>query len=287
MLTKPKLLLAPLLASCLLLTACAPVTNSPVEENLRTGLPATVAPLPEVKSSSEQIEVLAKLPSQNTQVFVDSVTDSRGTYARYMPVYDFPSGISGEKREVAQFALNFVFLEVVDSIAFDDANRWDEWVANVAPQYISTTTFNEVIDSGSDGIGAKVICSSGQIGSSAPFTIRDGGERVGNKTLKNLSVRQSGDKYTVEVQGSALTYSDDQAMKDWLLVDSGTDLWNDDPAFNDGINHVTTIMFSTELSVVTENGSWKIESFRNNYSMEPSSDDKAFAKNADTFRITQ
>ena len=278
---KPKLLVAPLIATCLLLTACTPATtSSTIEENLRTGLPATVEPLPAVKSSSEQIEALALLPSQNTQIFVDSVTDSRGTYARYMPVYDFPSGISGEKREAAQFALNFVFLEVIDSIAFDDANRWDEWVANVAPQYISATTFNEIV-AGDPQSFTRIICASSEYSPCGTFSIRDGGERVGNKTIKSLNVTKSGDIYNLKITGSAIRYSDDQAMKDWLLVDSGTDLWNSDPSYNDGINHDVPIMFNTSFKIVSENGAWKIISFQNIYQ----SNDEANPKTVEPFRI--
>lgn len=214
-----KLLLTLLLSSSLFLSACAPFSVSPIssssgDEPVRTGLPATVAPLPEVNSSSEQIEVLAKLPSQNTQVFVDSVTDSRGTYARYVPVYDFPSGISGEKKDAAQFALNFVFLEAIDSIAFDDPAGWDQWVSNVAQQYISASAINDVIAGDSAG-PSQIIIRSDTLGGQNPFTIRDGGERVGNKTITSLSARKSGDTYIVDIKGSAIAYSDDQAMKDW------------------------------------------------------------------------
>lgn len=229
-------------------------------------------------------EKAAMEKSANKPVKFDTVTDARGSYTRYIPQYNFGSDITGDSLSAAKFAVDFVSTEGIDSVAFDNAAGWDEWVANVAPKYISSQYFNEVI-AGDSQSGAKVILTSGQIGSSTPFTVRDGGERIGNKKIDSVSVKESNGSYFVQIKGSAVAYSDDQAMKDWLLADSGTDLWNSDPSFNDGIMHVKPVIFDTSYTVIKENGEWKIAGFKNIFKTDSTTDDVTLAEKVSPYRI--
>lgn len=245
---------------------------------------------PSTTSSEVSQDVLPEKAAveKSTQKAVkfDTVTDARGSYARYVPTYDFPSTLTGDKLEAAKFAVNFATTEGIDSIAFDNAAGWDEWVANVAPKYISSQYFNDVISGGSDGTSAKVILTSEE--GSKYYTVRDGGERVGNKKINSVSVKESNGSYFVEIKGSAIAYSDDQAMKDYEADKFGDRLADSNPNYNDGIMHVRPIVFEMSYNVIKEDGEWKIAGYKNLFGTDSQANDAAevaLAEKVTPFRI--
>lgn len=233
------------------------------------------------------LEDMAFDKSNSKAVKFDTVTDSRGSYSRYVPSYDFPSSLTGDKLEAAKFALNFTATEGIDSVALDSPSGWDEWVANVAPKYISSQYFNDVINGTPEGT-ARVIFTPESVVGGIPFTVRDGGERVGNKNIKSVTVKESNGSYFVEVKGSAILYSDDQAMKDWAASLFGDRLSDSIPIYNDGIMHVQPISFDVSYTVIKENGEWKIAGYKNMFGSNAfNTDDEAIkaAEDVSPYRI--
>lgn len=248
-----------------------------------------------------------KKPSTNpsdTLLTFEKTSDSFGEYTRtYVNTDGLKSGssaLTGNSLSAAEAAVKFLSLEALDSIALDNASRWEEWKTNVAPQYISSQYLNSVLTTVPTYGGAttsNVILNN--VDGVLPTLMRDGGVRVADKRISDIKVTEQNGAYYVVIEGTAVVYADDASASAWLQKD--TVIYNSDgtpmtpeqkaeamkrpsfqqmysgPALTDGKPNGTIVKYSVGYNMVKEGDSWKIAGFNNTFEVNQS----MFENNAD------
>ena len=234
----------------------------------------------------------------------EETSDNLGKYTR--TYVKLPEGfkdangrvLQGDELAATEFAVKFTSLEAIDSIALDNATRWDEWKKNVAPNWIDGQYLADILST-SDSTPEGGIIFQNQA-SSMPNLVRDGGVRVADKRFSQIEVQYDASNavYYVKMTGSALIYSDDTPAKEWWsaedkrlffsqdqpntdgslmteaqkeaewasIVKSGLNTKTMPDAYKDNAMNASTLQFSVSYSLKKESdGTFKIVGFGNTY----------------------
>ena len=233
--------------------------------------------------------------------FFEEVTDENGSYTRtYVELpkdFKLADGkeLNKDMFDILNMTIKFTSLEAIDSVALDKPSRWEEWKANIAPQYLHSQYASDMfaMSEADGGSGLIFVNNNNEL----PRLARDGGVRIADKRFTNISIEtDNSGTYYVSMDGSALVYSTDDVAKNWradttrkdsleleILNPDGTVMSEAERAaqydasshnvpqeyIDDKINS-TLLYFSVSYSVVKEGNEWKIAGFSNVFSHNPS-----------------
>lgn len=249
-----------------------------------------------VKTSDEELLIDRVFGSSNTLTKVDVVKDQYGKYTR---TFVGPSDITvvnksilSEKdaNSVAAFAVKFATLEAIDSIALDNGERWDEWVANVAPTYLVSSSIAALVatQDPTQGTGTHDIVLHNNPNSELPLLLRDGGVRVADKRVSDVTVSDYLDSDAIQVTFtvSARFYAPDSSVGPWEHQEAIANMKENTEAspeeiaaleklineqgpasLEDDITNVMSGNLSFQYDLVRDGQSWKIANFYSIYEL--------------------
>lgn len=226
----------------------------------------------------------------------ETIKDANGEYIRtYVDstAIEFDNATEGkftdgELKPVLDTAIRFTTLEVLDSIALDDASQWETWKQTIAPQYISNQYRSEILNAVpvTGGNTSNIILQDSD--NLLPTLLRDGKVRVADKRVGQVTFKKgpTSGSVTIEVVGSAVVFVDDKNGASWSV--DGLQMQNPDgsimteeelkaagldggvPAnssYSDGKPNAALISFTTFYTYVKEGGKWMIAGFSNNFNI--------------------
>jgi len=204
-------------------------------------------------------------------------TDKYGSYA--VSKIDYPSidsvedlGISSDRNAALEFYIDFVSTEVIDSIALDDFSRYDEWLKDVAPKYVTAELLSTLSSAQTGNNPAAIIFNNHDPNVEAggknllPVLARDGKPRVFNKSIWGLSARggEGGGLY-IWGMGSATVITDAEKGLEWDAILTGGDSGEDFGFYKEGMPNAGPLLFQVGLTLVKDGEDWKIAGYSNSF----------------------
>lgn len=234
-------------------------------------------------------------------VFFDKANDQFGDYTR---TFVSPTTItlddgnvpSDEEKAAIEAAVKFTTLEAIDSVAFDNPSRLDEWKTTVAPQYLDPDQLSALLNGISPNDGqipnGLIFVNSAQ---EIPQLLRDGGVRVADKRIGHITCTSNErGGYDVSIYGTALLYFNDEVGAPWYSVMSynttnAGQMFNSDgtvmtpseqeaylksmgaatnPIFSDGKDNAMLFTFTGDYSLKNVDGKWLISNAGGTYNVQ-------------------
>jgi len=261
------------IASTLVLTGCStPNTNYNTSDG-RT---------PAEGNIDENISILTVPKTNFAESIFERRTDEYGEYAVTRISYPSIDSVKNEGVSKAiltsalEFYTDFVSMEVLDSIAFDNYANYDKWAKEVAPKYVASDFFNEVVYGQKGTNFAGLIFNNYDLRSTPesakhviPLLMRDGGVRVFNKKMYLMSATPVNGGVIIQASGAATIITDDKKALEWdnIAMGPGGDVF---PRFSDGKDETAQLRFSVGLTLIPDGSSWKIAGYSNSFAIDMS-----------------